>query len=126
MSSLKCIQIKNGRVHVTPFYKMEKYCSQKLIKVQRMNLKSGDLIYCVIVYEHDVKYEDFYYLCSENGYILAVQHYFMCSNFKNQVEQMYSECEKCETADLYVFKKDMVFYNEKNAELKCREIEKGL
>lgn len=88
-----------------------------------MNLKSGDLIYCVIVYEHDVKYEDFYYLCSENSYILAVQHYFMCSNFKNQVEQMYSEYE---TADLYVFKKDMVFYNEKNAELKCREIEKRL
>ena len=91
-----------------------------------MNLKSGDLIYCVIVYEHDAEYEEFYYLCSTEDYILAVPYYFMCSNFKNQVEQMYSECERCDTARLYTFKKDMVFYNEKNAELKCREIEKGL
>ena len=90
------------------------------------NFNSGDLIYCVMEYEHDAEYEEFYYLCSIEDYILAVPCYFIHNSFKNQVEQMYSECERCETADLYVFKKDMVFYNEKNAELKFREIEKGL
>lgn len=86
----------------------------------------GDLIYCITVYEHDAEYGEFYYLCSEGNYILAVPHYFIHSNFENQVHQMYSECERCKTAHLCTFKKNMVFYNEDDAELKCREIEKNL
>lgn len=100
---------------------------RNLIGVIKMNdLKVGDLIYCITEYEHDTEYGEFYYLCSENDYILAAPHYFIHSNFKNQIEQMYLECERCETVHLYVFKKDMVFHNEEDAELKCREIEKGL
>ncbi len=89
-------------------------------------LKTGDLIYCVIVYEHDAEYEDFYYLCSEGDYILAVPRYFIHNSFGSQVTQMYSECERYKTAHLCTFKKDMVFTDEEDAELKCREIEKKL
>lgn len=90
------------------------------------DLNVGDLIYCITEYEHDAEYGEFYYLCSENDYILAVPHYFIHSSFKSQVEQMYQECEGCKSAHLCTFKKDMIFNNEEDAELKCREIERRL